>query len=544
MKIKALSVSGYEAIKDTYGLSDLAAKVCAAKSLNQQQITEILSDEALLDPFCANGLKEVVKRIQQAKEKQEKVLICGDYDADGICATAILQDALSRYGISCGFYIPNRLKEGYGLHSSTVDLAKQKGYSLLITVDNGVKAFEALKHCEALGIDTIVSDHHTMAQKVPCTYLLHSHTMGEAFDNLCGAGIAFMISRALVGEIKEHVILAAVASIGDVMPLWKETRKIVKQGIAYLKAGMCQPIQALCNDTAVKWDERVIAFQIVPKLNATGRLADLANANNTVRYLLMKNKNDITAFARQMEALNQKRRLMTTEMSTFARTLVNENDAFLILNHERFHEGLLGIVAAKLCEEYHKPAMVFARFKNEWKGSIRSNGMIDLRTFFDDCPISLLAYGGHAAAAGITVHQDDFASFCSFVQDKMKTAIVTEEMYQEAIPCHVNECDLNAVGELERFAPFGEQFSKPLFLIDDYKVKAIKSLTNGKHVKWESLENVDALYFNAKDIYVKYQNETRLSFLGTLSINEFRNEKKVNIIVDDVVGPHLILKEA
>lgn len=535
MKIKALSVSGYEAIKDTYGLSDLAAKVCAAKSLNQQQLTELLSDEALLDPFCANGLKEVVERIQQAKEKKEKVLICGDYDADGICATAILQDALSRYGISCGFYIPNRLKEGYGLHCSTVDLAKQKGYSLLITVDNGVKAFEALKHCETLGIDTIVSDHHTMDQKVPCTCLLHSHTMGEAFDNLCGAGIALMISRALLGDIKEHIILAAVASIGDVMPLWKETRKIVKQGIAYLKAGMCQPIQALCNDTAVKWDERVIAFQIVPKLNATGRLADLANANNTVRYLLMKNKNDITAFANQMEALNQKRRTMTAKMNDFARSLVNDSDAFLMLEHPAFHEGLLGIVAAKLCEEYGKPAMVFAHCNQEYKGSIRSNGMIDLRSFFDDCPISLIAYGGHAAAAGITIHKDDFASFYHYVQKKMQKIDASYEATQEAIPCHIKDCSLDAVDELEHFAPFGEQFSKPLFLIDDYKVKDIKSLTNGKHVKWESLENIDALYFNAKDVYAKYQNESRLSLLGTLSINEFRNNKKVNIIIDEIV---------
>lgn len=154
MKIKALSVSGYEAIKETFGLSDLAAKVCAAKSLNQAQITELLSNREMIDPFCAQGINEVIQRITQARDAKEKVLICGDYDADGICATAILYDALSRYGITCGFYIPNRFKEGYGLHCSTVDLAKQKGYSLLITVDNGVKAFEALSHCVKLGIDT------------------------------------------------------------------------------------------------------------------------------------------------------------------------------------------------------------------------------------------------------------------------------------------------------------------------------------------------------------------------------------------------------
>jgi len=536
MKIKALSVSGYEAIKETFGLSDLAAKVCAAKSFNQAQIKELLSNREMIDPFCAQGINEVIQRITQARDAKEKVLICGDYDADGICATAILYDALSRYGITCGFYIPNRFKEGYGLHCSTVDLAKQKGYSLLITVDNGVKAFEALNHCVKLGIDTIVSDHHTMDQPVPCTHLLHSHTMGEQFDNLCGAGIALMISRALLGEIKEHVVLAAVASIGDVMPVWKETRKIIKQGIDYLKAGICQPIQALSSDN--KWDERTIAFQIVPKLNATGRLADLANANNTVKFLLMKRKSDILLFAQQIDALNQKRRLMSAKMTEFAHTLVNYNDAFLMLQHEDFHEGLLGIIAAKLCEEYHKPAMVFSQAGEEMKGSIRSNHMIDLRSFFSDCPISLIAYGGHAAAAGISLHQKDYPAFYQYVQKKMETVSATDEIIQEAIPCLIEECDLSAVNELEALAPFGEQFSKPLFLIENYSVKEMKSLTNGKHVKWESLENIDALYFNAKDVYAKYQNETRLSFLGSLSVNEFRKIKKVNIIVDEIASPN------
>ncbi len=535
MKIKALSVSGYETIKDTFGLSTLTAKVCAAKSLDQNQITELLSNQEMLDPFCADGMKDVTERIIQAKQNQEKVLVCGDYDADGICATAILHDALTRYGIQSGFYIPNRFREGYGLHQDTVDLAHQKGYRLIITVDNGVKAFDALKRCSELQIDTIVTDHHTMEQEVPCDILLHSHTMGEPFQNLCGAGIALMISRALLGEIKEHVVLAAVASIGDVMPLWKETRKIVKQGIAYLKTGICLPIQGLCADHSQTWNERLIAFQIVPKLNATGRLADLANANNTVRYLLMKDRTDIAVFARQIEALNQKRRTMSSKMNEFAKTLVNEEDDFVILHHEAFHEGLLGIVAAKLCEEYQKPAMVFAQCDDIWKGSIRSNTLIDLRTFFADCPVSFIAYGGHAAAAGITLHQDDFPAFYQYAQAKMKSIEVAEEVQQEAIACSLTECDIDAVNELEQMAPFGEGFSKPLFLINDYRVQSIRSLSNGKHVKWESLSNVDALYFNASTVYAKYQTTSQLTFLGSLSINRFRGEEKVNIIVDEIV---------
>lgn len=536
MDITALSISGYEALKEKYGMSDLTAKVCCAKALNEEQIQQLLTDEDLANPFDALGMQEVIARIKQAKQNKEKVLVCGDYDADGICATTILYDALCRYGITCGFYIPNRFREGYGLHSETVELAHAKGYRLLITVDNGVKALPALKRCKELDIDCIVSDHHAIEDEVPCTCLLHCHRMGPAFAHLCGAGIAFFISYALLGEIKEHAALAAIASIGDVMPLWKETRKLVKKGIAYLREGVCLPIQQLGKDIT-KWDERSIAFQIVPKLNATGRLADLANANNTVRYLLMKDRTDIIVFARQIEDLNQKRRAMSAKMSEFAHTLVCEEDAFLMVHHEQLHEGLLGIVAAKLCEEYQRPAMVFVENEDEWKGSIRSHGDVDLRTFFHDCPISFISYGGHAAAAGITIHKDDYEVFHDYVQKKMQQIDSDKTTPIEVIPALFKDCQLSFVDELESLAPFGEGFSKPLFWIADYPVRQIKELSNGKHVKWESLENVDALYFHAKDVYAKYQNEKQLSFLGTLSVNEFRNERKVNIIVEAIVDP-------
>lgn len=537
MKIETLSTEGKENIEARYGVSSLCAKVFAAKQLNDEQITELLNEEGMCDPFIAKGIKEVIERIKQAKENKEKILVCGDYDADGICATTILYDALCRYGITCGFYIPNRFREGYGLHPHTVDMAKEKGYQLLITVDNGVKAQEALEKAKELELDVIVTDHHTIEEEVPCDILLHPGSMGEDFQYLCGAGIALQISRALLGEIKEHVVLAAVASIGDVMPLWKQTRKIVKAGLQYLKEGICVPIQLMSNDAYPKWDERMISFQIVPKLNTTGRLADLANANNTVRYLLMKDRTSMIAFVKQINELNNQRRTMSTKMSEYARTLVDEDASFQILYHEDFHEGLVGLAAGKLAEELQQPVLVFAGHGEELKGSIRSYGNVDLREFFQEAKELLSAYGGHKKAAGIALPKQNLESLKSYACEKMKDIPLREEEDPiEVIRCTMEELQVEQVEELERLSPFGEGFKKPVFYIDQYTVEAIRELSNHKHVKWESLEHVDALYFNAKDVYAKYKDEKQLSFLGTLSINTFRNEKKVNIFVSDVIS--------
>lgn len=537
MKITTLAVDGYKEIQETYGMGSLCAKVIAAKQLEEDQILDLLRENELCDPYEGKGIMELVERLTKAKADGEKVLVCGDYDADGICATTILYDALTRFGITCGFYIPNRFREGYGLHAHTVDMAKEKGYALIITVDNGVKAMEALVHCKEIGMEVIVSDHHTIEDEVPCDQLLHPGTLGDQFSYLCGAGIALLISRALLGDVKEHIVLAAVASIGDVMPLWKETRQIVKKGLSYLKEGICLPIQYLSRDAYPVWDERMVAYQVVPKLNATGRLADLANANNTVRYLLMKDRTSIMAFAKQMEELNQKRRLMSTKMSEYARTLVDEAARFQVLYHEDFHEGLVGLVAGKLSEELHSPVLVFAGNDEELKGSIRSNNIVDLRDFFNDCPVELLAYGGHKAAAGIAIHKSSLQALRDYAQNKMKEIPqMPQEEQVEVIRCRIQELTIANVEELEALAPFGEGFLKPIFYIEDYEVKEIKELSQGKHVKWESLAQVDALYFNAKEVYAKYRGENKLSFLGSLSINHFRNEKKVNILVTDVIS--------
>lgn len=534
MEITLQDVLDTQRIQQQFALPHLCAKVLAGKKLSDSEIEGLLKEATLMDATDATHMKEVIERIEKAKQSNEKVLICGDYDADGICATTILYDACRRYGLTCGFYIPNRFKEGYGLHPNTVKMADEKGYQLLLTVDNGVKAFEALQEAKDRGIDVIVTDHHAMEEeKIEALVVLHPHTMGEAFSTLSGAGVALELSRCLLGEIKEHVVLAAVAAIADVMPLQLETRQLVKLGLQYLRQGICKPIQALANDRYPKWNETLVAFQVVPKLNVMGRLADLVNVNNMVRYLLLDRMDEIQRVSAQIQELNETRKKMSNEMIETARSLVHPEYDFQMLFHESFHEGIVGLVAGKLAEQLQQPVMVLSRHEDVLKGSIRSQGYLDLTTFFDGCQDALDAYGGHKAAAGIGFS----LAQKQIVQDYMNTntqqhLIASDPSYQ-VIPVTIKELGIRDVESLSAIAPFGEGFDEPLFYLKDVEVMQIKTMGNGEHVKWILEDDIEAILFHAKGSYEQFQQHKTMSFIGTVSINQFMGKKKVNIFIKE-----------
>ncbi len=533
MELHKLNVVRANEIRDKFHLSSLCAKVLASKDIQDDEIVKLLKEPELEDPFEAEGMDVLIQRLYEAKLNKEKVLVCGDYDADGICATAIMVDALKTFGISCGFYIPNRFKEGYGLQESTVQSAKEKGYTLLITVDNGVKAFDSLKLAKKLGIDVIVTDHHSMDENFECYCLLHPQKMGDDFSTLSGAGIALEISRALIGEKKEHIVLACVAIIADVMPLRKEARAIVQLGIRYLKQGYCVPIQMLANEQYPKWDEILIAFQVVPKLNVTGRLADMVNVNNTVRYLLLTSAEEIQFVAMQITKLNEKRKEMSKEMIEKARSLIHDEYNFQLLFDDTFHEGIVGLVAGKLAEEYHKPIMVATKSKNGFKGSIRSQGLLDLTTFFDECKDELDTYGGHKAAAGIGFQFDKKQFIQDYVNNKMENIVLKDNEAYDVIHVGIDELSIREIESLSILAPFGEGFQEPLFLIESHDMQECKALSKGAHTKWILSDQLEAIQFNSRKYETYYENK-KYSFVGNLRISNFKGRKKMNIFVTEI----------
>lgn len=526
MKIKQIDVSNYTSYCEKYNMNHLCAKVLASKSLSEEEIEELLFSKTRIQDFDLSFLDTVVNRLILAKQRNEKIIVCGDYDCDGICATSIMVDALRKFGIECGFYIPNRFTEGYGLNSNTVSLAKEKGYKIILTVDNGVKAFDALSLAKSYGIEIILSDHHQYQEnELIYDYFLHPQVFPECFQGLCGAGVAYLLSRRLIGNEPRHTMLAAVATIGDIVPLVKANRIIVKEGIKLLNTASYMALQLLQNDTK-RWDSKKVAFQIVPKINCVGRMADKANANTMVQYLMLENDQQIQNMLVQINALNDTRKELSAIMENTAQRMIQE-EPFIVLYDESFHEGLNGIVASKIMNQTQKPVMVLSKQNDILKGSIRSCS-IDLSTFFDGIKENLIAYGGHKEAAGISFSIDQLTNIKNYINEKMKNSTFEQEL--SCIFVKKNEVTYQDIESLASLEPFGCGFSLPNFCIEDKNLK-VQTLSNGKHIKYIG-ENISYLYFNMGHRLKKDLERNEYRFIGQLEASNFWGKKSVNMIVD------------
>lgn len=520
-----------EEIKARWQVGNLAAKVLEHRNLTERQIEDVLCADAFLHDNQAQCIKDAVERFHLAKRRNEKILIAGDYDCDGICATAIMKDMLDRFGIETGFYIPNRFKEGYGLNENTVRLAHEKGYSLIVTVDNGVAADKAIDLCRELDMDIVVTDHHTLQTPLNWNLLVHPDLMDEQFAGMCGAGVALQISRALLGEIREHVILAAIATIGDMMDVFYENRSLIKTGLKYLNERQFAPIECLCDRQISVWTEKDIAFQIVPKLNAIGRLADMVNANNVVRYLLAKERSIIDAGATQIKEINQQRRKLSKSMSDLALGMLEEENFYCVV-HDDFHEGLVGLVANAISTSLHKPSVVFAKTQTTYKGSVRSVGGVDLFEFFSDFGDLIVQFGGHAQAAGIQVLPEKMEAFKAYLTKKAADLQFVEET--EMLEIHSADCSIENIEELESLRPFGHGFEAPEFVIDQLLITSTQVMKN-QYPKWSLSHPTCALEAISFSLPKETVEESIQAFEGTLGINQFMSTKRAQILVNGFI---------
>ncbi len=511
--------------KENPRFSPLVARVLAASSLSKAQIEEIVDPNVPLATSQAPCVQEAARRIRAAKEAHEKVLIGGDYDCDGICATAIMKALLDRLGIVNGYYIPDRFKEGYGLGEKTVRLAKERGYTLLITVDNGVKAHAALRLAKQMGMDTIVTDHHMIEEQVEADILVHPERMEEEYSGLCGAGVAYELSRYMLGDIPSLTGLAAVASIGDVMPLWAQTRAIVRHGFAAINAGALPSVGRMLAGERANLES--VAFRIVPKLNAVGRMQDDSNVNTLVPFLLSDDPLQLAGYAAQLEKVNNRRKNISARMSEKAEALLDES-AMPVLYDDSFQEGICGLVAGRLCGRYHRPFLVAGKHDTLIKGSGRSVPGFNLFTFFQDDFPELTAFGGHAQAVGFALRQEDFAAFKAKCQRKMEAMHFTfEPPVKKAIAVDSGLLTLANVKDLDLLDPLPKEVPTPLFAIENPVV--IRTFRSPKVTKYSlQTENgtVDAVLFAYKGLAVP---ESFHTLLGTVSVNRWQGKESVQM---------------
>ena len=510
MKYQILDINEQE-IASKYHLSSLVAKVLTKANLNDSQIQELLTHSDTLTKSNAKCVKEACKRILQAKENHEKVFVGGDYDTDGICSSAIMKDVLDKLQIENGYYIPDRFKEGYGLSSHTVELAHEKGYSLIITVDNGVKAFDAIRKAKELGIDIIVTDHHQIDEEVPADIVVHPLYMEERFKYLSGAGVALELTLNLIGENETHIALAAIALIGDVMPYWLETRIIIQKGIKLIQKGVLPSVSSLLRKD-IEIDETALAFQVVPKLNSIARMKDNSNVNTLVPFLLSNNLKSISSYSASLNKVNESRKRQSTLMVQKAEEMIDDSP-ILVLYDDCFEEGIAGLVAGRIANSYAKPCVILTKSEDSIKGSGRSIPGFNMFEFFKDFE-ELTQFGGHEMAVGLSIQKED---------------LEPKEAKQDTILVNPLNITVEAIEDLNHLKPVPKEIGKLEFALKQPEI--VKKINYEKVTKYTFLNHVDGVLFK----YQKIEEVEEPSFVvGTFNINSFRGIKTPQILIDSL----------
>ena len=448
----------------------------------------------LLPPEQLPGCDAAVDRLLRAIEQQEKIAIYGDYDADGMTSTAILWGALKRAGADLTFHVPNRLDDGYGLNAEALSMLAERGCRVVITVDCGISSLDHARHARDVGIDLIVTDHHELASELPAAVaVVHPRLPGSNYPcgDLCGAGVAFKVAWRLLyraggadpsGRVAERfrdyifraLALAAIGTVADVVPLRGENRVIVAHGLARLRE--FAPIGLKHLMTVAKLDEKSslesedIAFSLGPRLNAAGRLGQ---APLGVELLTTDNDERGESLARYLDQLNGNRDSLERSILKRAQAQIKESfdgdsDPAFVLADRDWHAGVIGVVAGRLAEKLHRPVVLVSLDPTGVKpgiGSARAGSLVDLHGALVECAEHLVSYGGHQAAAGMRVTEENIDSFrAAFVEAvaTQQASLPTDPILEIDLETPLAHLNLSAMNQLERMSPFGQGNPRPL----------------------------------------------------------------------------------
>jgi single-stranded-DNA-specific exonuclease len=518
---------------------------------NAEQIKKFLNPnlEDLHDPFLFPDMKKVKERINRAIHLGERILVYGDYDADGVTSTTILVETLQRLGAIVDFYIPNRFTEGYGPNEQAFRMAKEADVSLIITVDTGIAAIHEANVAKELGIDLIITDHHEAQEQLPDAYaIIHPKLADEyPFKELAGVGVSFKVAHALLDELPyEYLELAAIGTVADLVPLQDENRIIVHYGLKALLTTKRLGLRALKELARIdgQVNEETIGFAIGPRLNAVGRLQD---ARPAVELLLADDEFIVQQLASEVEELNKERQKIVSEIANEAIQMIEENgydqDSVLVVAKEGWNPGVVGIVASRLVNRYYKPAIVLGIDPEKgWaKGSARS---IEAFNLFENCmelKDLFISFGGHSQAAGMTLSLENVDQLRSNLNQLAKERL-TDDDFVPIIPVdasvNIRDLSLKTIEEIEKLAPFGIGNPKPVFQINDEVPKEIRLIgANLDHLKmvFEQEESkLEVIGFGFGEIYHLISSKSKIGLVGELGINEWNGNKKMQLMLKDI----------
>jgi len=534
---------------DSLELSPIVEKLLVQRGITTQEEARTFLSPDLKNLHHSSNLDSIdraCERVHQAIRNQEKIVIYGDYDADGVSSTAVMLKALRELGAICDYYIPNRFTEGYGPNEQAFRQLHDNGYTLIITVDNGIAAVNEAEAAQKLGVDLIITDHHEPQGQLPDAYaIIHPKCSPDySFPELAGVGVAFKFAEQLLGYFPKQLLdLVAIGTIADLVPLVDENRILAYFGLHALSITKNPGLKALkevCKIEGNVTDEDV-GFSIGPRMNAVGRLQD---ADLAVDLLMTDDQREALEIAEEMEHINQRRRELVSEIAEEAASLLDSQGKqdFIVVAKEGWNEGVLGIVASRLVQKFDRPAIVLnvKSETGEVKGSARSIPAFDL---FKNCMRIrdlFTHFGGHAQAAGMTFPMENIEAvkeaLNTFIHETLNEADYTQETEISAV-ISADEVDESLINEIARLAPFGTDNPKPLFQIDEIPQNVRQIGVDKKHLKMQFEQNkgsFEAIGFGFGDLYHSISPYTHISVIGELGVNEWNGRRKAQIIIRDM----------
>jgi len=539
-------------------ISPLLAKLLVTRGLTTiESAKQFLYEDQMSfhDPFLLEGMDISIDRVFQAIEENEKILIFGDYDADGVSSTSVLYLTLKELEANVDYYIPNRFTEGYGPNNNAFKWAHEQGYSLIITVDTGISAANEVDFANELGIDVIITDHHEPPEELPKAFAIIHPKLSPSypFKELAGVGVVFKLASALLGrEPEEYMELVSIGTVADLVPLVDENRLIVKLGVRQLKQTNRVGLKALLEISGVSHEsisEETIGFAIGPRINAVGRLGD---AKPAVELVLENDREMAKIRAEQIDLLNRERQELVSTMTEEAIKQVHSLDSscsnkVIIVAKEGWNAGVVGIVASKLVDRFYKPVIVLSidREKGIAKGSARSIEGFSLFENLTKCKDILPHFGGHTLAAGMTLAIDDVEQLRHRLNEFADQIMSDDDfipLKEVDLRCQANEISIAFINELNMLAPFGMHNPKPVLEIQEVDFLNLKQIGNeGSHLKLQLKDDVtslDAVGFGFGHVVNEIATGSKVSCLGMASINEWNGKRKPQLMIQDISVNH------
>jgi single-stranded-DNA-specific exonuclease len=530
-------------------------KLLAKRNIKTEREKEIyLSSDLkyLSNPFLLSEMGKAVNRIKKAVENKEKILIYGDYDVDGITSTAVLYKFFkNEFGLELEYFLPNRIEDGYGLNINSLEKIINNDTELIITVDCGITAFKEAEYLQKKGVDLIITDHHTPAEKLPEASAVLNHHLVENDDyfasEIAGVGTAYKLAQALnsktVKKMKEELLpIVALGTVADIAPLRDENRIFVKNGLEMMKKDKVLGLKILIEELKINKNTLSagqIGFIIAPPLNAAGRIHD---AEEALKLLISENSQEAKTIAQKLIKINKERQQREEKIYQEAENKIKDIDLeaekSIILYDSKWHSGIIGIVASRLLEKYNLPVILFAVNKenNTAKGSARSISSLNIYQALKYCQSKVLDFGGHKAAAGLSVKIDEIDSFINKFKEYLFKNLTEEDFLKNKridLNLELSALSKDFISSLEQFRPFGIANPAPKFLFQNLSSKSCYQMgKENKHLKIYLENGIQAVAFNLGDKAAQISS-SKFDLIAQAEINRWQGKENLQLKVDD-----------